>query len=104
MTMVHELPGTTFSNPAQRGAYDCDKQAVLTLRELQRWLVLAVASYHGQVHGTTWQTPAARWAEVLPGHGRAGATGDPVPVAGQAADAEPAADRPDEQRQVHDHR
>jgi putative transposase len=63
MAMVHELPGATFSNPAQRGAYDSDKQAALTLGELQRWLVLAVASYQGQVHGTTWQTPAARWAE-----------------------------------------
>jgi len=49
MQMVHELPGATFSNPAQRGAYDSDKQAALTLRELQRWLALAVAGYHGQV-------------------------------------------------------
>ncbi|WP_228830903.1 integrase catalytic domain-containing protein, partial [Nocardia cyriacigeorgica] len=24
MTMVHELPGTTFSNTADRGAYDSD--------------------------------------------------------------------------------
>jgi len=52
MQAVHELPGTTFSNPHQRGAYDSDAKAALTLRELQRWLTLAVASYHGDVHAT----------------------------------------------------
>jgi putative transposase len=79
MAMVHELPGTTFSNPAQRGAYDSDKQAALTLHELQRWLALAVASYHGQVHGTTWQTPAARWAEGIT------ASGVPATVTNESA-------------------
>lgn len=38
MTRVHELPGTTFSNPAERGSYDSGRLAVLTLRELERWL------------------------------------------------------------------
>jgi putative transposase len=79
MQMIHELPGATFSNPAQRGAYDSDKQAALTLRELQRWLALAVAGYHGQVHGTIWQTPAARWAE-----GNA-ASGMPATVTNESA-------------------
>jgi putative transposase len=65
MGMVHELPGTTFSNPAQRGEYDSDGKAVLTLRELERWLVLAVASYHGTVHGGLEQTPAGRWAQGI---------------------------------------
>ena len=31
MAMVHELPGTTFSNPAERGEYDSDATACLTL-------------------------------------------------------------------------
>lgn len=62
MEMVHELPGTTFSNPAQRGDYDSDAKAVLTVAELEKWLALAVASYHGEVHSTTGQTPQARWA------------------------------------------
>ncbi len=63
MAKVHELPGTTFSNSAQRGSYDTDKKAVLTLRELERWLTLAVATYHGSVHGGLEQTPAGRWAQ-----------------------------------------
>lgn len=61
MEMVHEVPGTTFSNPAQRGSYDSDTRAVLTVTELEKWLTLAVSSYHGQVHGTTRQTPRALW-------------------------------------------
>lgn len=50
MSMVHELPGTTFSNTVHRGSYDAEKMASLTLRELERWLILAVAGYHGSVH------------------------------------------------------
>ncbi len=61
MRLVHELPGTTFSNPRERGDYDSDAKAVLTVAELERWLALAVASYHGQVHSTLGQTPAAVW-------------------------------------------
>jgi hypothetical protein len=37
MQMVHELPGTTFSSTAARGAYDSDGKAVLTMWELQCW-------------------------------------------------------------------
>lgn len=62
MRQVHELPGTTFSNPAQRGAYDSTGRAVLSLGELQRWLALAVASYHEQIHDTLGRPPAAWWA------------------------------------------
>lgn len=61
MEMVHELPGTTFSNPAQRGSYDSDARAVLTVVELEKWLTLAVSIYHGQIHSTTRQTPQAMW-------------------------------------------
>lgn len=65
MQRVHELPGTTFSNLNQRSEYDAEGMAALTLRELERWLILAVASYHGTVHGSLQQTPAARWIEGL---------------------------------------
>lgn len=80
MQMVHdELPGTTFSNTAQRGDYDSDGKAVLTLSELQRWLALAVACYHGQVHDGLGRTPAGVWAELVAVHGA------PVTVASETA-------------------
>ncbi|WP_420240066.1 Mu transposase C-terminal domain-containing protein (plasmid) [Telmatobacter bradus] len=66
MQMIHdELPGTTFSNPDQRGEYASEKMAALTLRELERWLVLAVGTYHGSVHGGLLQPPAASWAAAV---------------------------------------
>jgi putative transposase len=63
MREVHELPGTTFSSTVERGAYDSDGQAALTMGELQRWLSLAVACYHGQVHEGLGRTPAGVWAD-----------------------------------------
>lgn len=69
MAKVHELPGTTFSNPIDRGDYDAEAKASLTLRELERWLVWAVASYHGSIHSELRQTPAGRWAEGIAEHG-----------------------------------
>ncbi|WP_197540202.1 Mu transposase C-terminal domain-containing protein [Saccharothrix espanaensis] len=80
MRMVHdELPGTTFSNTAARGGYDSDGNAVLTVAELNSWLALATACYHGQVHETLGRTPAGVWAEQVAEHGA------PVTVAGQTA-------------------
>lgn len=79
MQMVHELPGTTFSNPAQRGDYDSQANAVLTVAELNKWLALAVATYHGQVHGTLKQTPAGRWEQGVAEGGR------PATVASETA-------------------
>jgi putative transposase len=65
MQRVHELPGTTFSNPVQRGKYDSERMATLTLRELERWLILAIASYHGTVHESLHQTPAFCWSDGI---------------------------------------
>ncbi len=79
MQSVHELPGTTFSNPRERGGYDSDARAVLTIRELERWLALAVCSYHGQLHAGLVGTPAGRWAEGV------AATGTPATVANEIA-------------------
>ncbi|WP_256988667.1 Mu transposase C-terminal domain-containing protein [Rhodococcus sp. 05-2255-1e] len=80
MTAVHELPGTTFSNPSQRGSYDSDAHAALTLRELERWLVLSIATYHESVHTGLRQSPATRW-----GTGVDAATSPPRVVVDEAA-------------------
>lgn len=77
MQRVHELPGTTFSNPTQRGSYDSDQQSALTLDELTRWLTLAIATYHGSIHSTLGQTPAGGWAEGI------AASGSPMIVTDQ---------------------
>jgi putative transposase len=65
MGLVHGLPGTTFSNVGQRGSYDSDKAACLTLDEVEHWLTIAVAKYyHQRPHeGLEGQTPLRRWQE-----------------------------------------
>lgn len=72
MKQVHELPGTTFSNPVERGRYDSDRLATLTLRELEKWMALSITGYHNTVHSTLGQTPTSRWEEGV------AATGQPA--------------------------
>ncbi|WP_458249987.1 hypothetical protein [Citrobacter freundii] len=60
MQMIHdEPPGTTFSNPDQRGDYDSENKAALTLRELGALAHIMVGTYHGSVHNGLLQPPAA---------------------------------------------
>jgi putative transposase len=77
MAMVHELPGTTFSNPGGRGEYDSGAASCLTLAELERWLVLAVTGpYHNSVHGGVGEPPLARWRRGVAEHGEPAAVAD----------------------------
>jgi putative transposase len=49
MGALHELPGATFSSPQQRGTYNSDAAAVMTLREIERWLTqYIVGVYHAK--------------------------------------------------------
>lgn len=78
MRMMHDaLPGTTRSSPAERGAYDSERLAALTLRELERWLALAIGTYHGSVHGSLLRPPEALWQEAMTGHAAPAVAADP---------------------------
>ena len=79
MGLVHGLPGTTFSNVGQRGSYDSDKAACLTLEEVEHWLAVAVAKYyHQRPHeGLDGQSPLGRWQD---GVSRLLTEGGSVPV------------------------
>lgn len=59
--MAHQVPGTTFSNAQERGTYKSEKIASLTLGELEKWLALAIGTYHGSIHASLFETPAAVW-------------------------------------------
>ena len=66
MGELHLLPGTTFSNVDQRGDYDSDRKAVMTLDAFEEWLFLQVAQYHGSPHrGLDGFTPHSRWTEMV---------------------------------------
>jgi putative transposase len=64
MGKLHLLPGTTFSNPAERGEYDSRRHSALTLRELERYIALdIVGSYHQSIHRSLGRPPIAVWRD-----------------------------------------
>ncbi len=55
---IHDLPGTTFSNVAEREDYDSDGRAVMTLGEFERaFLKLVCNEYHRRVHSSLGMPP-----------------------------------------------
>ena len=71
MRALHELPGVTFSNPRQRGRYDSEASAVLTLDELERWLTeYIVCVYHAKRHRGIGTSPLQRWTAGIFGDDR----------------------------------
>jgi putative transposase len=73
---IHALPGTTFSNPEERGQYDSEKHAVMTRTELEAWLATYITGvYHQRVHSALGTSPINRYElgifgnETLPGRG-----------------------------------
>lgn len=62
MGAMHLLRGTTFSNPAIRKGYDSERNAVLSIPELQRWVALQVGIYHHTPHrGLGGLSPSEAW-------------------------------------------
>jgi putative transposase len=81
MGKVHLLPGTTFSNVAVKGDYDSQKNAAVTLDELERWLVHAITGiYHREVHRALGTTPLAAWDRGISGDATSLGRGQPVAV------------------------
>jgi putative transposase len=73
---LHELPGATFSNPAQRGNYDSEAKAVMTLGELERWLTeYIVGVYHAKRHRGIGTSPLQHWTAGVFGDERGSGTG-----------------------------
>jgi putative transposase len=65
MGAVHLIPGTTFSNVAERGDYPSAKRAVMTLPELERWFALQVHVYHSTIHSALNVTPLTAWNRAV---------------------------------------
>ncbi|MBB3967344.1 transposase family protein, partial [Rhizobium metallidurans] len=66
MGAVHMLPGSTSSNVADRGSYDSEKHAAMTLDELERWLTLEITGrYHADLHRSLGVPPRLAWDDGL---------------------------------------
>lgn len=64
---LKELKGATFANPQQKGEYDAEGNACMTIDELEKWLVLMFARYHRDVHAGIGTTPLTKWTEGILG-------------------------------------
>ena len=71
MGAVHLLPGSTSSNTNERGGYDSEATAVMTMAELETWLVHQIAGvYHHTVHRALGKAPITAWTEAMAETGR----------------------------------
>jgi len=73
---LKSLPGATFSTPDERGCYDSEGHAALTVSELETYLVnFIVGDYHQRIHSELTMPPIAKWSEgvfgtnQIPGRG-----------------------------------
>lgn len=65
---IHAAPGTTFSNPVERGEYDSDGQSAMSLAEFETWFtILCVEAYHQRPHSQLGMPPIAKWQEGILG-------------------------------------
>lgn len=75
---IHSMPGTTFSNPDQRGEYDSDAESAMSLSEFEKWFtILCVEAYHQRPHSQLGMPPIAKWQEGILGSGKKPGIGVP---------------------------
>ena len=67
--VIHKIPGTTFSNTKQRGDYQAEKMAVMTLDDVRgavlKWIV---DDYSRSLHRGINDIPIRRWEEGVNRH------------------------------------
>lgn len=63
---IHNVPGSTFSNPQARGTYDAEHHAAMTLSEFERWLAITIVEvYHQRLHHELGATPLQKYEEGI---------------------------------------
>lgn len=81
MGKVHLLPSATFSNVAEKGDYDAEKHATMTLPEIEVWLTLGIDVYHRKLHSALGEPPISAWERGLLGTPEAPGRGLPPRIA-----------------------
>lgn len=68
MKDIHQLSGTTFSNPDERGEYDSNAKATMTLKELEKWIAIDIlGKYHQRVHSQIEMSPLKKYEKGIMG-------------------------------------
>ncbi|MCF6437766.1 Mu transposase C-terminal domain-containing protein [Pseudoalteromonas sp. MMG022] len=78
---VHALPGSTFANPKEKGDYDSEKAAALTLSEFEKWLADYIVNvYHQKKHSMLGMAPLARYKQGILGDSEMPGRGLPAKI------------------------
>lgn len=81
MQLVHQLPGTTFSNIKEKGEYRSEDKASLTLLELEKWLIIAIANYyHKKLHSGLKKPPLDQYRDRILGTENSPGLGYPAKI------------------------
>lgn len=65
---LHSAPGTTFSNIQERGDYNSEGEAIMTLSECEQWIAnLIINIYHQRVHSALGMSPIEKFEKGLLG-------------------------------------
>ena len=81
MQEVHNLPGTTFSNPKEKGLYDPEGKAAMTLGEFEKWLITFITGvYHVRQHASLTMSPLEKYRKGILGDETHPGTGLPPKI------------------------
>lgn len=84
---IHNLYGSTFSNPQKRGEYKSENKAIFTLSELEQWIAHFIVNvYHKKIHSEIQTTPEKKFQEGILGNERQKGIGLPPVIVGQEAE------------------
>jgi len=80
-TELKGVSGATFSNIAEKGNYDSEKHAVLTLSDIEEWLtVYIVGVYHNRIHSGIGMSPLEKYKQGILGDEQAPGKGLPAKI------------------------
>lgn len=64
---LKKVPGATFSGPDEKGDYKAEDFAILTIDELEKWLISEICKYHIEDHAGIGTSPLQKWEEGIVG-------------------------------------
>lgn len=82
MKKAHRISGTTFSNSKEKGEYDSEGRAVMTIKEFERWFTVFVTKvYHQRRHrGIGYVPPIKLYEQFILGTEHTKGIGLPEPI------------------------
>ncbi|RZG43275.1 Mu transposase C-terminal domain-containing protein [Acinetobacter wuhouensis] len=64
--IIQKLPGTTFSNPSERGSYNSTKNVQFTIEQLKKYIDMWINEiYHCSIHSMTGNAPSVMWQSAI---------------------------------------